>query len=222
MKKRNTRITILLGVVCALFVGLSSLYTIVFNHARFIVPMDLSEYVFRIQDLPMIVSGILLACYILYLAFLFFKVVIASRKKESAAQVTRKVNPKMGFLGMFGFFGFIGFWTYHIDRTIFPFIFFMFFGFFGFFYEGKMSDTFMDERYKENKLKAHFLANKITLAIIFLSTLFLGQGKLMGNLEYTFILYIVIVSLSMALNLFLCEFLLYHYDHSGQIEESEE
>lgn len=39
-----------------------------------------------------------------------------------------------------------------------------------------MSHTFMDERYKENKLKAHTTANKTALAIIFLRCLFWGKG----------------------------------------------
>ena len=48
MKKR-TKLTICLGVICALLVAISSWYTIAFNNSRFIVPMDLSEYVFRVR-----------------------------------------------------------------------------------------------------------------------------------------------------------------------------
>ena len=70
MKKTKTKITIFLGIICALFMGISTWYTIVFNESRFIVPMDLSEYIFQIQDLPMIISGILLALYILYFVVL--------------------------------------------------------------------------------------------------------------------------------------------------------
>lgn len=91
---------------------------------------------------------------------------------------------KIQFLGLFGFAGFLGFWTYGVDKTIFSLVFFVFFGFFGFFYEGRMSDTFMDERYLENKLRAQATANKTTVALVFLATLILGQGKLIGNLEY--------------------------------------
>ena len=71
-------------------------------------------------------------------------------------------------------------------------------------------------------MKAYFSANKTTLTIIFIATIILGQGRLMGNLEYTFIAYIIIVSLALALELFLSEFLLYHYDNDLQIDESEE
>lgn len=222
MKKINTKLTIFAGVVCALLVVLSSWYTITFNDSRFIAPMNFSEYTFRTKDLPMIVSGLLLVLYILYLCVLLVRGIITNKRKGVTGQSTRTINPKWGFLGFLGFFGFFGFWTYSVDRTIFPFVFFMFFGFFGFFYEGKMSNTFMDERYKENKIKAHMTANKIALAIIFVSILFLGQGKLIGNLEYTLIALIIVVALSIALEMFLSEYLLYRYDHDEQFDESEE
>ena len=222
MKKINTKLTIFAGVVCALLVVLSSWYTITFNDSRFIAPMNFSEYTFRTKDLPMIVSGLFLVLYILYLCVLLVRGIITNKRKGVTGQSTRTINPKWGFLGFLGFFGFLGFWTYSVDRTIFPFVFFMFFGFFGFFYEGKMSNTFMDERYKENKIKAHMTANKIALAIIFVSILFLGQGKLIGNLEYTLIALIIVVALSIALEMFLSEYLLYRYDHDEQFDESEE
>ena len=85
-----------------------------------------------------------------------------------------------------------------------------------------MSNTFMDERYKENKMKAHLTANKTAINIIFLAALILGQGKLLGNLEYTLIALIIAVALSIALAIFLSEYLLYRYDHDEQFEGSEE
>ena len=60
------------------------------------------------------------------------------------------------------------------------------------------------------------------IKIIFLATLVLGQGKLIGNLEYTLIAFVIIVALSLALETFLGEYLLYRYDHDDRIEESEE
>ena len=211
MKKR-TKLTICLGVICALLVAISSWYTIAFNNSRFIVPMDLSEYVFRVQDLPMIISGVLLTLYIVNIVVLFLE----------SIKSTRTINPKLGFLGLLGFAGFLGFWTYSVDKTIFPFVFFLFFGFFGFFYEGKMSNTLIDERYKENKMKAQSVANKTSLTIIFLAILILGQGKLMDNLEYTLIALVIVIALSIALEIFLSEYLLYHYDNDEQFDESEE
>ena len=85
-----------------------------------------------------------------------------------------------------------------------------------------MSDTFMDERYLENKLRAQATANKTTVALVFLATLILGQGKLMGNLEYTLIAFLIVVSLSIALGMFLSEYLLYRYDNDDAFAESEE
>ncbi len=220
--KHNTKCTIILGAICVLLVAAASWYTITFNDVRFIAPMELSEYVFRIQDLPMIISGIFFALYILYLFALLVGAIVANKRKEISAQTTRAINPKLGFLGFLGFAGLLGFWTYNFDKTIFPFIFFMFFGFFGFFYEGKMSSTYMDERYKENKMKAGMTANRVALDIIFLATLILGQGKLMGNLDYTLIAFIIVIALSIALEVFLSEYLLYRYDIDDQFDESEE
>lgn len=222
MKKKKRKTIIFLGILCVLAVAVSSWYAIVFNDARLVAPMDFSEYTFRMKDLPMLISITALALYIICLFILLIREILANKQKEAVAQFTRRVNPKWGFFGFFGFFGFLGFWTYSVDKTIFPFIFFMFFGFFGFFYEGKMSDILMDERYQENKMKAHMTANRIALGIIFVSTLFLGQGKLIGNLEYTLIAVIIVISLSIALEVFLGEYLLYRYDLAGQFEESEE
>ena len=166
--KIRTNLATYLGAICALLAAISSWYTIAFNDSRFIVPMDLSNYVFRAQDLPIIISGTLLALYIVYLAVLFFQSTSANKRRGSTSRSTRTVNPKLGFLGLFGFAGFLGFWTYRVDQTIFPFVFFVFFGFFGFFYEGKMSNTLIDERYKENKMRAQSTSNKTALSIIFL------------------------------------------------------
>lgn len=85
-----------------------------------------------------------------------------------------------------------------------------------------MSNTFQDERYMENKIKAQLTANKTALIIIFIATLILGQGKLMGNLEYTLIALVIVMALSLALELFLQEYLLYRYDNDEQFNESEE
>lgn len=222
MKKNNTKLTIFFGMICVLFVAVSSWYTISFNDSRFIAPMELSEYAFRVQDLPMIISGVFLALYILYLFVLLLWAIITNKNMEVTTQSTRTINSKLGFFGFLGLAGFLGFWTYSIDKTIFPFVFFLFFGFFGFFYEGKMSNTFMDERYKKNKMKAHMTANKTALAIIFLAILILGQGRLIRNLEYTLIALIIIIALSIAFEIFLSEYLLYHYDQDERFDESEE
>ena len=44
----------------------------------------------------------------------------------------------------------------------------------------------------------------------------------MGCLEYTLIALVIVIALSIALELFLSEHLLYHYDHDEPFDESEE
>lgn len=222
MKTIKTKRIILLGILCVLLMAASSWYAVNYNDSRLVAPTELSEYTFRVQDLPMILSGALLILYILYLAVLLIQAIIANKRQVAATKTTQLVDPRFGFCGFFGFSGFLGFWTYSIDKTIFPFAFFLFFGFFGIFYEAKLSCTFMDERYRENEIKAHLTANKLALSIIFLATLILGQGRLMGNLEYTLIAYIIIVSLALALEMFLSKYLLYRYDHDELSAESED
>ena len=122
---------------------------------------------------------------------------------------TRKLNPKLGFLGFFGFLGFLdldlpGSW-----------IRFIFFGFFGFFYEGKMSDTLMDERFQENKNKAQLMALKIAFAVIIIALLFLSLGEYFKfmSIESLYRAGQILIALSIALSMFLSEYLLYRYDH---------
>lgn len=222
MKKQSARRIVLPGVLCAALLAGAAWYAVAFNEARLVVPMDLSEYRFRMQDLPMLLAILLSILYILFLFALLIRAIGANRRREATARMSRTVNPRLGFLGLLGFLGFAGFWTYSVDRTVFPFLFFMFFGFFGFFYEGKLSNTLMDERYRENRLKAQMTANRVSLFLIFLSMLLIGQGRLMGNLDYTLIALVIVISLAFALDIFLSEYLLYRYDHGGLSEESGE
>ena len=200
---------------------ISSWYAVKFNDSRLVVLMDFDSYVFQVKDLPMIVSVFFVCIYVFALFIMLFKSIRKKQRKMEKTNTTRKLNPKLGFLGLLGFMGFLGFWTYSIDGGVFPFAFFLFFGFFGFYYEGKMSGTFMDERFRENAIRAQLKANKITFSIILISLVIFCQGKLWGNLEYTLIAIIIALSLALALDIFLSEYLLYRYDHDGQADESE-
>ena len=115
--------------------------------------MDFGSYVFQVRDLPMIISVLLTCAYGLTLLGLLILKIIRNKGQAAEARFTRKLNPKLGLLGFLGFLGFGGFWTFSYDGSIFPFVFFLFFGFFGFYYEGKMSGTFMDERFRENAVR---------------------------------------------------------------------
>ena len=213
MKQHSVRRIVLPGVICALLLAAASGYSMAFNGGRLVEPMDFSTYVFRAEDLPMLLALALTVCYVGYLVVLLVGYTLSSRRRQASASTARPVDPRLGLLGLLGFMGFLGFWTYRTDGSIFPFVFFLFFGLFGFFFEGKLSGTLMDERYRENQLRACTTANRVALTIIFLAVLLLGQGKIMGNLELTLVVFVIVVVLALALELFLSSYLLYRYDH---------
>ena len=215
MKQHSVRRIVLPGVICALLLAAASGYSMAFNGGRLVEPMDFSTYVFRAGDLPMLLALALTVCYVGYLVVLLVRYTLSSRHRQASARTARAVNPRLGLLGLLGF---LGFWTYRTDGSIFPFVFFLFFGFFGFFFEGKLSGTLMDERYRENQLRARTTANRIALTIIFLAVLLLGQGKIMGNLELTLVAFVIVVVLALALELFLSSYLLYRYDHDEPVD----
>lgn len=213
---------ICMGIGCVLLALASSWYSIKYNDSRLVVPMDFSTYAFQPKDLPMLLSVALVSIYGIYLFILLLKTIIKNQKTKSETKTTRKLNPKLGLLGFLGFLGLLGFWTYQIDKTIYPFCFFLFFGFFGFFFEGKMSNTLMDERFRENAVKAQLISYKIGYAVLFVMLLLLGRGALMGNLEYTLIFLVCGISLTLAAVIFLSEYLLYRFDHADKFEDNEE
>ncbi len=210
MKNKRWSHILLAGGACVLLTVLASWYSIACNDARWVVPMDFSQYTFRVRDLPMIAAIALLTLYVLYLFSLLLASVLKGRR--SSVRVTRSISPWLGLCGFLGLLGFLGFWTYSVDKTVFPFAFFLFFGFFGFFYEGRMSNTLRDERFRENQMRARMTAGRVSRSIIFLATLVLAQGRLFDSLEHTLIALIIVISLAIALDLFLGEYLLYHYD----------
>lgn len=220
--KKKAKILIGCGIGCMLLLLVSSWYAITFNDARFVTPMDFGSYTFQVQDLPMILSVSLTCIYVFSLFVLLFLNIRKNSKQITKTNITRELNPKLGLLGFLGFLGFTGIWTYSVDGSVFPFVFFLFFGFFGFYYEGKMSGTFMDERFRENAMRAKLKASDITFSIIFIALIILCQGKLFGNYEYTLIAIIVTLSFALALRIFLAEYLLYRYDHDNQADESED
>ena len=79
----------------------SSWYAITYNDARLVSPDNLSDYTFRIQDLPMLLSLTLFILYFLYLFLLLIQSIIANKRREASGQVTRKLDPKLGCLGFF-------------------------------------------------------------------------------------------------------------------------
>lgn len=205
-----------IGLVCILCLIFSAWYSITFNESRLVAPTDFGSYSFRAKDLPMIFSIAALIVYVTGLFLALFRAVWRRKKYTEETNTTRKLNPKLGLLGFLGFLGFFGFLTYYVDGTIYPFTFFVFFGFFGFYYEGKMSGTFMDERFRENAARAQLAAFKITYAIMLAALIVLCRGKLFGSLEYTLITVMILLSAAAGLGIFLSEYLLYRYDHDEE------
>lgn len=210
------------GILCILVLLVSSWYSITFNDSRLVTPMNFESYKFEVKDLPMIVSVSLVCIYIVSLFVSLMLYATKKRKLQKVNNCTRKLNPKLGLLGFLGFLGFGGFWTYSVNENISAFIFFLFFGFFGFYFEGKMSGTFMDERFRENSTQANLKASNISFSIILIALVVLSQGKLFDNFDYTLIAILITLSLTLALRIFLAEYLLYRYDYDDQIDESEE
>lgn len=220
--KKEYKCFILFGVFCFFILMISLWYSVTFNDSRLVSPMNFENYVFRTEDLPMLISTFAVCLYVIILFGFLIVNAVKNRRKYEQAKITRKINPKLGFLGFLGFLGLGGFWTYNIDGSVFPFVFFLFFGFFGFYYEGKMSGTFMDERFRENAARAQLRASNISFSIIFIALIIFCQGKLSENLEYTLIAVIITLSLALALRIFLSEYFLYRYDYCEQADKSEE
>ena len=218
---RKTKLWIGCGIFCILILLVSSWHAITFNDFRFVVPMDFTNYTFQVEDLPIILSVSLTCIYVIAL-FVTLMLHAGKMRWRQKSNSTHKLNPRLGLLGLLGFLGLGGFWTYSVNGTIFPFMFFLFFGFFGFYFEGKMSGTFMDERFRKNAARASLKASNISFSIILVMLIVFGQGKLFGNLEYTLIAILITVSLTLALRIFLAEYLLYRYDYDEQAVESEE
>lgn len=213
MKKGKWKAIIIPGIICVLVLIASVWYSVKFNESRLVVPTDVETYEFSPKDLPMICSIVLTIAYIGYLMICLGKTSIQQKKSILETNRTRKIDPKLGLLGFFGFMGFRGFWTYNTAGNVLPFMAFTFFGFFGFFYEGKMSNTYMDERFRENANRAQLMALKVAFTVIIIEFVFLSVGSYFISMEYMFITLHILIALSIALAVFLSEYLLYRYDH---------
>lgn len=220
MKNRRF-IWLVTGAACVLLMVLASGYSLLYNEGRLVRPTDLSTFHFRLADLPMILALAAVIGYVVALCVLAFLTALRRNEGVKETNTTRTLNPKLGLLGFAGFLGFLGFWSYKLNGSIFPFCFFVFFGFFGFFFEGKMSNTLMDERFRENQTRANLAAYRVGYAVIFALVLLLGHGRFLGSTEYSLIIVTCTLALTVALVQFLSMYLLYRYDRDDQLEEEE-
>lgn len=209
MKKNVVKILAFCGVFCVILALLSTWYAVKFNDSRLVAPTDFSTFVYSVKDIPMIVSLVCIIAYGIALLITLFVCIWKVSRQVSKTNTTRRLSPKFGWLGLCGFLGFLGFWTFKIDGSYDPFVFFIFFGFFGFFYEGKMSGTFMDERFRENAARAQLVGLKVTCVS---AVIVICLAKLFSRPEYTLMAVTIILTLGLALGQFLSEYLLYRYD----------
>ena len=217
MSKSKIIKILVLGIWCVLFSLSAVWYSTNFNNSRLVEKMDYSTYVFNPKDIPMIAAMLLLAIYFLNLSLLWIKFMI--KKIRSKTMYTRTLNPKCGLLGFSGFLGFFGFESYSTSQVISPFIFFIFFGFFGFYFEGKLSNTLIDERFQENRDKAQLKAFKIGFGLLFIIVFLVGRGLFADNLAFCSAFLVASISIIYAITIFLSEYFLYLYDYGNQIEE---
>ena len=218
MKKRKLLLAIAGGAACAAFNAWAAWDSITHHGGRLVYPMD--SYSFQPSDIPMIAA---VALDILDVSFLVVSLILsisAQRKQTEAANRTRKLNPKLGFLGILGLAGFLGFYTYVNYDQYTAFCFFTFFGFFGFFYEGKMSNTYRDERFRENVLRAERDACRTGIIILFFLLVIAGQSRAPASFVLPALL--IGISLDLALTVFLSAYLLYRYDHDDALELEDE
>lgn len=210
------------GVGCVLLMILACGYSLLYNEGRLVYPMDFAAYVFRPADLPMVLALAVVMAYLLGLFVLLVRSIFRTREQMEQTNTTRKLNPKLGFLGFFGLLGFGGFWTYQVNGSVFPFCSFLFLGFFGFFFEGKLSNVLMDERFRENQARANLNAYRVGYVVIFFLVLLLGHGLFLGSTGLTLAIVTAALALTVALVQFLSMYLLYRYDQADQMDDGEE
>lgn len=139
-------------------------------------------------------------------------------KHKQKSTHTRKLNSKLGILGILGFLGFIGFVPeiYNL-KDILPapvfFFFFAFFGFFGFYYEGKMSNTFINERFEANAYRAAAIGNRVALYIIIIVAIVSISILPIKNTYTISSILIATIGLSFGLSMFLQQYLLYRFEN---------
>ena len=208
------------GAVCAVLTGAAVWYDLTYNGGKLVYPMH--SYAFEPTDIPMLLAVALDVLYVLYLAFLLVRGIRAQKEHVAKTGRTRRLRPRFGLLGFLGFFGFAGVWSYRSWGDASLFVFFAFFGFFGFFFEGKMSNTLMDERYRENVVRAELKAYRVGFSIIVLLLSLAGQHS-RSRSELIAPILIAGIALAVALTMFLSEYLLYRYDHddTAALEEGE-
>jgi hypothetical protein len=122
MTKKQMKQVIFMGVGCVILLIAGIIYSLLFNDARWVKNMDMSNYVFSIKDIPMLIVGALIAIYVLYVTVIFFKNAFSKNFKDK--NYSRTVSSYWGLCGIFGFLGFShcpASWLFGTDGNIFLF-----------------------------------------------------------------------------------------------------
>ena len=82
MTKKQMKQVIFMGVGCVILLIAGIIYSLLFNDARWVKNMDMSNYVFSIKDIPMLIVGALIAIYVLYVTVIFFKNAFSKNFKD--------------------------------------------------------------------------------------------------------------------------------------------
>ena len=137
-------------------------------------------------------------------------------QKQQDAKYTRKISPKLGLLGFLGLLGCLGFVPSHTgESSVFmvqAFFFFSFFGFFSFYYEGKLANTLIDERFAYNAQRAAAIANRIGLMTIIFVAIFTMSVFKIKDISIMLSILIATIGLAFGLSVFLSQYLLYRFE----------
>ena len=99
MQRKTVRGFVAAGLGCAGLMAAAVWYSVTYNEARLVEPMDFSTYVFRPQDLPMILGILAVAAYALCLAAAVVRAAFRARRDPDSAVYTSRVGPRRGGVG---------------------------------------------------------------------------------------------------------------------------
>lgn len=125
------------------------------------------------------------------------------------AKYARRISPLLGILGVLGITGPI---AYYFTGETYTLGFILFFGFFSFYFQGKMSNQLIDERYIENNMKASSIAFWTGLTMILLSILISIQYLEGYSIKVAYHFLIGAASLTFGITLTLYQYLIYKFD----------
>ena len=95
MSGKQLKRTLLMGAGCAVFLLAGIVYSLLYNDGRWVMEMNLEEYVFSAKDIPMLAAGMPVALYAVYIAVVICRKALKglSTQKGLHQNYTRRVPP---------------------------------------------------------------------------------------------------------------------------------